>query len=504
MAYNLARNSRLFVTTNLSTASGQAVASGGNSAAAGEVLAAGFTANNCWELNILDGFSFSQNTEQTTISINEAGTTPIRGQRAFNTALNPVDISFSTYIRPKYATGAVNADEKVLWNALFGYVGTDGTTYSTGSAITTNTPAVVSAATTLTRATTLTGTVQMTGATITPAPTVGQIYNIKNVAVAGGSNWEGPAKLTAYTAGGTVTFDYLTPPPIAAGTSVGASVAGAKLDQAAWISQPTATGRATAQALVSSALSNRNQLLPIGFVFVVDSTTYVINNAAMDGATIDFGLDAIAMVAWTAKGTELKQLTTNVTGTAGTFSAGLTGTYTAPTTDAGYITNKLSTLTLQSKLYGTDGTVAGTSYGVVLTGGSLQIANNINYVVPNNIGVVNKSIGYFTGARAITGTVNAYLRTGTAGDAGTLLKDIIAGLAAETKYRMQLEIGGSSNPVRVELDMPGTVLGVPSVEVADVVSTAITFSAQGTTKDLATQTYDIENTNDLTVRYFAA
>jgi hypothetical protein len=51
--------------------------------------------------------------------------------------------------------------------------------------------------------------------------------------------------------------------------------------------------------------------------------------------------------------------------------------------------------------------------------------------------------------------------------------------------------------------MPGVSLGVPSVEIADVVSTAITFNAQGTDSTTSGNTYDIENTNDLSVRYYS-
>jgi len=41
---------------------------------------------------------FSQNTSVDTVTLNEAGAAPVRGQRSFNTALEPVDFSFSTYI----------------------------------------------------------------------------------------------------------------------------------------------------------------------------------------------------------------------------------------------------------------------------------------------------------------------------------------------------------------------------------------------------------------------
>ena len=249
-------------------------------------------------------------------------------------------------------------------------------------------------------------------------------------------------------------------------------------------------------------------LAVFGIKFVVDNVSYAINNCAMDGATVDFGLDAIATVAWSAKGTSITKLASNITATGGgAMSGGVTGTgYTdkCPATSP-YITNKLSTLTLKSKLYGTDGT-AGTAYSVILTGGSLQIQNNINYVTPSNLGIVNTPIGYYTGSRAITGTVNAYLRTGTTNDVGDLLATMAAniGTAAQPKYYLQLEMGGSTNPTRVEFEMPGAAISLPSVDVADVVTTSINFTAQATKNAFDSQTYDIENTNDLTVRYYAA
>ena len=493
MAYNLSRNSRLFVTTNVNTSTGA-------------VLTTGMTPNNCWELNILDGFKFSQDTAQTNIQINEAGTAPLRGQQAFNTALNPVDISFSTYIRPKLSNNEVKPDEQILWNALFGAVGIDGNTYiDTGTLTTATTISVTGSGVTFGRASTLSGTVTLQGATITNA-VAGTWYNIKNVTASGGSSWEGPAKLRDYTAGGSVVLEYATPPAANATTAV--SAVGAKLDKAAWTSLPSHAGRSVACAQVSTAPSNRNQLIPLGFIFVVDNVSYAINNCAMDGATVDFGLDAIATVAWSAKGTSITKLASNITATGGgAMSGGVTGTgYTdkCPATSP-YITNKLSTLTLKSKLYGTDGT-AGITYSVILTGGSLQIQNNISYVTPSNLGIVNTPIGYYTGSRAITGTVNAYLRTGTTNDVGDLLATMATdiGTAAQPKYYLQLEMGGSTNPTRVEFEMPGAAISLPSVDVADVVTTSINFTAQATKNDFDSQTYDIENTNDLTVRYYAA
>ena len=51
--------------------------------------------------------------------------------------------------------------------------------------------------------------------------------------------------------------------------------------------------------------------------------------------------------------------------------------------------------------------------------------------------------------------------------------------------------------------MKGVVLQVPTVETGDVMSTTINFNAQGYDPVASVNTYDIGQTNDLTVNYFA-
>jgi len=130
MALNLLRNSRVFFTTNLDSS--------------GQVATSGHTTSTTREIQVLDGFSFSQNTGQETVTTNEAGVAPIRGQRSFNTSLEPVDWSFSTYVRPKYNEGAtttagpdsddvIDAEESVLWGAMSSVTG-NGWTQTAGSA----------------------------------------------------------------------------------------------------------------------------------------------------------------------------------------------------------------------------------------------------------------------------------------------------------------------------------------------------------------------------------
>lgn len=77
--------------------------------------------------------------------------------------------------------------------------------------------------------------------------------------------------------------------------------------------------------------------------------------------------------------------------------------------------------------------------------------------------------------------------------------------AVDPKFYVQLEVGGSTNPVRVELEMNAAMLTIPTINVEQVVSTQINFTAQAHTSAYAsTSDYDIANTNELLVRYYAA
>ena len=68
---NLSRNTKVYYTINQS--------------------ATGYGDHNTAEIQVLNGYTFTQGTDQQTIQINEAGATPNRGQRSFNTKLNPVE-----------------------------------------------------------------------------------------------------------------------------------------------------------------------------------------------------------------------------------------------------------------------------------------------------------------------------------------------------------------------------------------------------------------------------
>lgn len=390
MALNLIRNSRVFFTTNVDSS--------------GAVLGTGFTATNTREIQVLDGFSFSQNTTTESVTINEAGDAPIRGQRSFNTALDPVDWSISTYIRPKLAEGGtttagpdaddfVDCEESVLWNA------------------------------------------------------------------------------------------------ISSSKAIGISGAG-------WTSTPGVSPVST----VAFTNSNVHQLQSFGLIIVFEAVTYVVDNCALESATIDFGLDAIATVAWAGRGTKMRQLASSVTinNSTGALTGGLTGTTKLKDTTAKYLANKLSTMTISRTTFGGE---TGKTYTVALTGGNLTIANNLTYLTPANLGVVNIPVTYFTGSRAITASVNAYLKTGS-NETAQLLDDLLASSQnSENQFAVTVNIGGnSSSATRVVLDMPFTMLAIPTVSSEQVISTTINMTPQAG----STSAYDIEGTNELSVKYYSA
>lgn len=483
--FNLVRNSKVLFTTNVDSTTGV-------------VQTTGFTTANTQELAILDGFTFTQATNADTITISEAGSTPVRGQRSFNTSLNAADFSFSTYIRP-YLSTTVKADESVLWNALFSDVATTATDID--FIWTTLTTLTCSAA----------GILQLTGTVfVTTGLAVGDIVVIKGVTGLGANEFNSAVKITALTGSTGITAQYLVAPTAAMTANTNWVSGTVKFSKKAFnehIAVAADTGLITAYSSITSALSNKNQLLKFGMVFHVDGVTYTVDNCAMDQASIDFGLDGIATVAWTGKGTKLNQLSSPAVFTANAGNWDLTGGLTSASAIKGkntfstnYMTNKLSTTTVVSNIGG----VGGTAYTVALTGGSITIANNINYVVPANLGVVNQAIGYFTGTRSITGTLQAYLRTGASGTAA-ILASMLSNLTAATepKFKVQVSIGGSSALTRVEVLCDGAVLSVPTVDAQAVMSTTINFTAEGTEyQQTATSGYDIENTNDVRIRYF--
>jgi hypothetical protein len=329
--------------------------------------------------------SFSQNTTTETVTLNEAGAAPSRGQRSFNTSLAPVDFAFSTYIRPYYnelgASDALTAEESVLWNALMG--------------------------------------------------------------------------VNAIGSGG------------------------------AWTATTSATAP-TAVATYSKTNSNVHQLQKFALIINVDNLQYIIQNCVLNTATIDFGLDAIATIQWAGQGTKLEQ----------DSSATAIAAYKAKNTQAKFIANKLSVVTLYAGVNAS----TGTAYTIPLTGGQIVLSNNVTFLTPQNLGIVNKPTTYFTGTRAVSGNMTAYLRAGGGNGnySAELLDTLLAGssTAVDTKYTLTIKIGGSTG-THVDVKLPAAMISIPTVQTDQIVSTTINFTGQSYTGT----DFDIEEANEVSVTY---
>ena len=484
------------------------------------------TASTTREILVQDGFSFSQATQSDTIQLNEAGPVPLRGSRQFNTAVDPAEFSFTTYIRP-YNTGnatsdgVVTADEKVLWNALMSNTSIgDYKAWALGDILS------------FTRVNTSTNRVTINFASLSldtlaeyGLPSLGTVFTIRNLDTSSegtSSEWNGPVKLVSI---GTnqIVVDYLTAPTTA--TSITGTTSLVRFAKGAW-----SDGEDVAMAHLGTSDSHRLQ--EFGLIIIMDGLTYVIDKCVLDQASIDFGLDQIASVSWTGKGTRIKQyekailaLDTESTDASIEYGSGLAGVVNRANNAANFLANKLTTAKLKNNIggYSTDpmNVALGRTFFMPITGGNITIANNATYLTPQILGVVNKPIAYFTGSRSITGNITAYLRSGTTVDptdgltkynSGTLIDELYGSggnnttgsPTVDSKYYLELHVGGVSNATKVHFDMNAITLQLPQINSESVMSLNIAFTAQGSKPVITSNAdFDIENTNELQVRYYS-
>ena len=286
----------------------------------------------------------------------------------------------------------------------------------------------------------------------------------------------------------------------------------------------TRAGGASGGLVIDFDQSNTNELLQLSFFFNLGTGAtplwYHINGVVVDTAEIDFAIDAIASISWGGFGnTVIEVVDSSDLGTLvsmlanvgdmqdSAFPLGTPGYLQAPTGVQACIRNKLSTVSL----IGASGQIGigGNSYDVALTGGSLTIANNITFLTPEALGVVNQPCGHFTGQRTINGNMTAYLKTGGANDTSDLLKDVLtysngAGGADPTQFALTINVGGVTpaspyNTPVLQLSLVTAHVIIPVVNVEDVVSIDIPFVGMPTTGGAP----DPNATNELIATYFA-
>ena len=395
----------------------------GGAGAGGSGTTAGISPNDqTWEIPVLAGFSFSQTTNSTEVTVNEAGFTSRRARVMFNDSLAPVEFSFSTYVRPTSATlnsiATATAPEQVLWAMLMGADSYNaGNFYSSLMA-------------------TSGSSLQSVSPGLSP-----NLLNSVNTLTTSINTFDFSASNTSYyPAGNSMIFQ------VTDGTGV---------------------------------------------------ERFDVANAQISSVTIDFDIEGLCTAQWSGMGTSLTRSTTAVTG------AITTGT----TTTTNFIRNKLSTLTLGS--YSDPGSPTGAldSYTIVLTGGSFTIENNLNFLMPEELGKVNQTIGNITGTRSISGSLTCYYDTDIGGGkSGELWLDLITGVSGgspagvtagapqiRNSHQLVINIGGTTGN-RLVLSLPTAHLEIPTINPDELFTIEANFHGMPSAANF-------DNTNEATIAY---
>lgn len=396
-----------------------------------------------WEIPVLDGFSFSQATNASEITLSEMESTAgssRRGRRIFNDSLAPAEWSFSTYMRPfKHDTSYTgeaadstannhHAVEEVLWAMMAGANAYSSSAFNRGgNAVTTTDTTDLDVSFAQSNVSVLeTGNLFFVINTDASDP---MIYKLADAAVNEASidfdvdgiatiNWSGFAKqIFDWTGNTTVTGTDLTP-----GSG---NVGNVQID---------------------------DDTTPYQFKLVTDSSTLKTAIDEGTGDTDNFVRNRLTQLAITANNT---------------------------TTFPGANSNGV--------------------YNVTLTGGNITIGNNITYLVPEEIGTVNVPIENVTGSRTVTGNFTCYLvfddgasNNGTSSD---FFADLTSSSALElvnNSFDLEFSIGGSSAP-KIVVDMPKSHIEVPAHSIEDVISLETTFHGLGS---------NLGTADEVTLKYF--
>jgi|TARA_R100000479_G_scaffold100583_2_gene50079 hypothetical protein len=193
--------------------------------------------------------------------------------------------------------------------------------------------------------------------------------------------------------------------------------------------------------------------------------TYKIEGCVVNSASIDFDIDGIATINWSGMGKIISESGANKPTPTKLIAEGTT-------TTSNFIRNRLTSLTAATGGSG----LFNASYDLVLTGGNITMENNITFLTPETLGVVNQPLGNVTGTRSVSGNFTCYLNNDT-GKSAELFEDIIESTTVITNdFDLTFNIGGSNSP-KVAVQMPNCHLEVPTHSMDDIISLDVNFHA---------------------------
>ena len=446
-----------------------------------QATANGASTYNVWEIPVQAGYSFSQSTNASQVTLNEmsdATGKSRRGQQSFNDSLSPAEWSFDTYTRPSLvgATARGRAPEEILWHSLLSETLLNPAAGDAGISV---------------------SSWSFSGANITLTVAahpfkVGDQVTTSGIAATGGSNLPN----------GTYTITAITNTSIA--FTAAATPVGTPTSSAGIIKSTTFSSTSTYLEFLPTN-SNKTRLATFDLYFVLGAnkaatahsynatgeegttTVYKIADAVVNEATMNFEIDGISTISWSGMGSKISEVTAAINFGAGVYTLQTTATMngdnskTMITTTGNMIRNRLTALNIVGTNTPINGGAAKT-YAITLTGGSITISNNMNFLTPEVLGVVNVPLGHVTSTRSVSGSFTAYLDEATNGTID-LYQDLLGATTLVTnKFQLQFFVGGkadSSNAVApgVLIDLGQAHLEIPSINVDDVIGIEMNFTA---------------------------
>lgn len=401
-ALNLQRNSEVYMSTvDL----------------AGGAASSALTSTNTWRVEVLAGYAASQSSATQDITSLESGITPDRSTQRFNTAINPVEWSFQTYLRPtgvRNTSGGTGIDptgnsqplaDWFLWQSLL-----SNAAWASG-----------------TGASSVTRSAWQTDGKFDLAERTAAA----NV-VAHKSNYATANEYHLYMKMDNVVYQVKN-----------ASVNEASIDAAIdGIATTSWSGFGT--NFVELTSTARDHLISVSGGIKNDGST-ISGNSSVDADTT-----ASTYHAWGRY---------NVAGT---------------TTTAAFIKNRLSAMEVTHTPSGQAQDV----YNLAVTGLGFTYSNALTFLTPEELASLNTPIGQFTGAKTITGNFTAYLRAGD-DDTAQFLRNIVNDTRTQIAQASSanLKIGGSTAPF-VAINMPAVQFNFPTHSVEDIIGISVEFLAQ--------------------------
>lgn len=483
-----------------------------------------------WEIPVLDGFSFSQSTNTSEITLSEmqdSSGLSRRGRRVFTDSLAPVEWSFSTYVRPYLDNSQHSAVEAALWALMAGadtYTGTlAGAIATLNGTITTNIDGGVAGTYIVYPTTSGAGK----GAVLQIVVTGVSVANISSVTILSPG--------TGYAASDTLTVD-----GDLLGDTTGnfvvtvATVTAATRDFTRLVNTDTngsATGKVftsnTSNATLGFNQSNRSVLATANLYFVMSTSTtnpmvYKIKNAVINEASLDFEVDGIATISWSGNGAEIIDMQSSNKVTVATSAPGspsegdifidsdanpayqfqlrissawVPAINTATVATSNFIRNRLTQLLITAADTTTFPGSGSGVYSLTITGGNITISNNISYLTPEEIGKVNIPIEHVTGARSVTGNFTSYLTFDTANSNVGTSSDFFNDLTSTTAlskvvndFSVTFQVGGNvSSTPRLYVNIPKCHIEIPNHAIEDVISIETNFSGYTTDFSIANE-----------------